>query len=87
VSETPPAEGQKEEEMYQLMSHVLSGNTRMARDGRVIPAGVPEPEFLRRRYEHAQALRQLQRDARIRQVLNDESTGFVSRLRNALGIA
>ena len=73
--------------MLQALIHALDGRVISTHDGRLIASGQPEPEFLRRRYEHAQALREVQREERIRRVLADESTGFVERIRLALGIA
>lgn len=73
--------------MLQAVIHALDGQVVSTHDGRLIAAGQPEPEFLRRRYEHAQALRELQREDRIRRVLADESEGFVERIRVALGLA
>ena len=73
--------------MYQGTFQLLTGSIHTTRDGRPTAFGQPEPEFLRRRYEHAQALRQIERDERIRAVLADESRGFVERIRTRLGIA
>lgn len=73
--------------MLQAIIDVLDGRVISTHDGRLIAAGQPEPEFLRRRYEHAQALRELRRDDRIRRVLAHESDGFVERIRVALGLA
>lgn len=73
--------------MFQSFSQIVNGRFVVLRDGRVSGFGQPEPEFLRRRFEHAQALREIKRESRIRKVLNDESQGFVERIRTALGIA
>lgn len=73
--------------MYQHLLHLLSGSIHATRDGRPVAIGQPEPEFLRRRYEHAQALREIAREERIRAALADESRGFVERIRTRLGIA
>lgn len=74
-------------EMQQALIHTLQGTLITTNDGRLIAAGQPEPEFLRRRYAHAQALREIRREDRIRRALADESQGFVERIRVALGIA
>lgn len=73
--------------MLQALIHALDGRVISTHDGRLVAAGQPEPEFLRRRYEHAQILREIQREERIRRVLADESQGFVERIRGALGLA
>ena len=73
--------------MLQAIIHALDGRVISTHDGRLVAAGQPEPEFLRRRYEHAQALREIRREDRIRRVLADESEGFVERIRIALGLA
>ncbi len=73
--------------MQQALIHTLQGTLITTNDGRLIAAGQPEPEFLRRRYTHAQALREIRREDRIRRALADESQGFVERIRVALGIA
>lgn len=74
-------------EMLQALIHALDGRVITTHDGRLIASGQPEPEFLRRRYEHAQALREIRREQRIQRALADESQGFVERIRVALGIA
>ncbi len=73
--------------MFQTSMNLLNGRAFSTRDGRVAAFGQPEPEFLRRRYEHATALRELKREGRIRAALADESQGFVERIRTALGLA
>jgi hypothetical protein len=82
------AHPEKEEpEVFQSLYQQCQGRFVVLRDGRISGFGQPEPEFLRRRYEHAQALREIKRETRIKQALADESTGFVERIRTALGIA
>lgn len=73
--------------MFQPMYHSPGGRFVVHRDGRVSGFGQPEPEFLQRRYAHAQALRELNRESRVRESLQDESRSFVERIRVALGIA
>ncbi len=73
--------------MLQTHFHAPRKGLTSTYDGRLIPFGQPEPEFLRRRYEHAQALREIEREDRIRAILASESQGFVERIRTALGIA
>lgn len=73
--------------MLQAIVYARDGGVISTHDGRLIATSQPEPEFLRRRYEHAQALREIRREDRIRRVLADESEGFVERIRTALGIA
>jgi hypothetical protein len=73
--------------MYQSAYHSPGGRFVVLRDGQVSGFGQPEPKFIQRRYEHAQALREIRRDERIREVLSEESRGFVERIRTALGIA
>ncbi|MEO8538799.1 MAG: hypothetical protein ABI577_03595 [bacterium] len=73
--------------MLQTLFCALNGRVISTHDGRLVSFGEPEPEFLRRRYEHAQALREIERDNRIQRVLADESQGFVERIRTALGLA
>lgn len=73
--------------MLQSLFQALHGGVISTYDGRLVAFGQPEPEFLRRRYEHAEALKEIQHEARIREVLANESQGFVERIRTALGIA
>lgn len=77
--------------MLQTLSTILNGRVIVTRDGRPVGYGQPEPEFIRRRYEHLQALHEDKAKAkakgRIREVLADESQGFVERIRTRLGIA
>ena len=73
--------------MLQSLYNVLSGQYQVLRDGRVVANGQPESKSLLRRYEHAQALREIKRESRIREVLDSESQGFVERIRIRLGIA
>ncbi len=73
--------------MFQPLSHVLGGRVVVLRDGTVSGFSQPEPRHLQRKYEHAQALREIRRETRIREVLADESQGFVERIRTALGLA
>ena len=73
--------------MYQSLSVPLGGRFVVLRDGNVAGFGQPEPKFIQRRYEHVQALREIQRENRVRAVLANESEGFVERIRIALGIA
>ncbi|MGB4862627.1 MAG: hypothetical protein WBO97_09220 [Tepidiformaceae bacterium] len=73
--------------MFQELLVVLDGRVATLRDGRVAGFHPPEPEFLRRRYEHAQVLRELKREDRLRALLEDESQGFVERIRQRLGLA
>ena len=74
-------------QVFQSHYHVLGGRVVVLRDGRISGFGQPEPEHLQRRYEHGQALREIKRETRIRELLNDESKGFVERIRTSLGIA
>lgn len=75
-------------QMYQAVLQLLAGTAiSTTRDGRPVATGQPEPEFLRRRYEHAQALREIEREAKVRVALEKESRGFVERIRTRLGIA
>ena len=73
--------------MFQSLYHLSGGRIVVLRDGRIAASSQPEPEYMQRRYEHAQALRELKRERRIREALGDESRGFVDRIRVALGIA
>ena len=73
--------------MFQSMSLPMGGRFVVLRDGRVAGYHQPEPEFIQRRYEQAQALREMQRESRMREALAGESQGFVERIRVALGIA
>lgn len=73
--------------MFQELLATLNGRVVTLRDGQVAGFHQPEPEFLRRRYEHAQALRDLKREARRRALLEDEPQGFVERIRERLGLA
>ena len=78
----------KEElEVFQPLTHILGGRVVVLRDGTVSGFSQPEPPSLLRKYEHAQALREIRRETRIREVLADESQGFVERIRTALGLA
>ncbi len=74
-------------QVFQSHFVVLHGRVLSLSDGRVSAFGQPEPEFLRRRYEHAEELRKLDREARIKKLLSQESEGFVERIRSRLGIA
>ena len=73
--------------MFQNLPTVLQGRLTTTYDGRLLAFGQPEPEFIRRRHEHAQALREIDREARIHRVLAEESQTFVERIRTALGMA
>ena len=73
--------------MFQSMYQLFHGRFVVLSDGRVSAFGQPEPEFMQRRFEHAEALRQFKREARVKQALAEESSGFVERIRSALGIA
>ena len=73
--------------MFQPLTTILGGRLVVLRDGRIAGFSQPEPASLLRKYEQAQALREIQREARIREVLADESQGFVERIRTALGLA
>lgn len=73
--------------MFQGTCQLMNGRVHSTRDGRPVALGQPEPEFLRRRFEHAQALKEIKREERIRAALADESQGFVERIRLALGLA
>jgi hypothetical protein len=74
-------------EVFQPLTHIIGGRVVVLRDGRVSGFSQPEPPHLQRRYEHARALREIRREARIREVLADESRGFADRIRTALGLA
>jgi hypothetical protein len=80
-----PAE--KEIEVFQSLSHLFTGRVVVLRDGRVAGFHQPEPQHLLRKYEHAQALREIKRESRVKAALEAESAGFVERIRTALGIA
>lgn len=73
--------------MLQTLIHLSSGRLFITHDGRLAPADQPEPEFLRRRYEHAQALREARKAERLERTLATESQSFVERLRIALGLS
>ncbi len=73
--------------MFQSISTILNGSIVVTRDGSTVGFGQPEPEYMQRRYQHLQALKQFNARERIRGVLADESQGFVERIRTALGIA
>ena len=73
--------------MHQHLSTLAGGRFVVLRDGRVSGLGQPEPAFMQRRYEQAEALRELKRESRIKRALAGESEGFVERIRVALGIA
>ena len=73
--------------MFQAASTILNGSVIITRDGQPIGFGQPEPEFMQRRYQHLQVLHEEKRRGRIREVLADESQGFVDRIRIRLGIA
>lgn len=73
--------------MFQAASTILNGSVIVTRDGQPIGYGQPEPEYMQRRYRHLQALREDKPKGRIREVLADESQGFVDRIRIRLGIA
>jgi hypothetical protein len=88
VDDTPSAEKQrKESTVFQAASTILNGSVIVSRDGRPVGFGQPEPEFIQRRYQHLQALREDKARARIREVRADEPQGFVDRIRTRLGIA
>jgi hypothetical protein len=91
VDDHQPAAGQQKEntEVFQTFSTILNGRVIVTRDGRPVGFGQPEPEFIQRRYQHLQALREDKARAKggIREVLADESQGFVERIRTRLGIA
>jgi len=74
-------------EMFQSLYHVVAGRFVVLRDGSISGFSQPEPRFLQRRYEQAEALRQMRRESRIQEALASESAGFVERIRGALGIA
>ena len=80
-------ERKEELEVFQPPTHILGGRVVVLRDGTVSGFSQPEPRHLQHRYEHAQALREIRRETRIREVLADESQGFVERIRTALGLA
>jgi hypothetical protein len=86
-TKSSPKQGKEETEVFQPLSHVLGGHVVVLRDGRISGFSQPEPPHLQRRYEQARALREIQREARIREVLADESRGFVERIRTVLGLA
>lgn len=74
-------------EVFQSLYHVFHGRFVTLNDGRVSGFSQPEPEFMRRRYEHAQALREIKREARIRELVENDSRSVVERIRTAFGIA
>lgn len=73
--------------MFQSYFVVLHGRVLNLPDGRLSAFGQPEPEFLRRRYEHAEELRKIDCEERIKKLLSQESQGFVERIRSRLGLA
>ena len=73
--------------MYQSVTTPFGGRFVVLRDGRISGFGQPEPQFIQRRYEQGEALREMRRESRVREVLTGESRGFVERIRIALGIA
>ncbi len=73
--------------MLQTLFYALDGRIISTYDGRLIATGQPEPAFLRRRYEQAQALREMRREDRLQARLAEDSRGFVERIRTALGLA
>ncbi|MBK7723701.1 MAG: hypothetical protein IPI33_00145 [Dehalococcoidia bacterium] len=73
--------------MFQTVYYSFHGQFQVLRDGRIAGSGQPEPEFLRRRYEQAQVLREINRETRIRELIANDSQRFVDRVRAALGIA
>jgi hypothetical protein len=81
------AQEREEEEVFQSLYHLMGGGFVVLRDGRVSGFAQPEPAFMQRRYEHARALRELQRESRMKEALEGESRGFVERIRVALGMA
>jgi hypothetical protein len=66
---------------------MLGGGVVNTYDGRLIAIGQPEPEFIRRRYEQATALRDIKRQDQADELASRRSQGFVERIRLALGIA
>jgi hypothetical protein len=65
----------------------MGGRFVVLRDGRIAGFGQPEPRFIQRRYEHAEALREMRRESRKVKAPVSEPRGFVERIRVALGIA
>ena len=73
--------------MHQSLSSLMGGRFVVLRDGRVSGFGQPEPQFMQRRYEQAQALREMRRESSVPARPAPEVRGFVERIRGALGIA
>jgi|GEM_PF-6615560 len=72
--------------MFQSLYHVAGGRFVVLRDGRVSGFSQPEPPFLQRRYEHAQALRELRSAGREAAAGQHEARGLVARIRFVLGL-
>ncbi len=74
--------------MYRTLPITSESGLQTTIDGRLYSTRQPEPEWLRRKYEHGEAVKRLQREQRVKQPqLPRPHTGLVGRLRTALGIA
>jgi hypothetical protein len=56
----------------------------MTVDGRLFATGLPEPEWLRRRFEHAEALRELSREKAQQRKARQRQASWGARLRARL---
>jgi hypothetical protein len=74
--------------MYRTLPPATESGLQTTIGGRLYATRQPEPVWLRRKYEHAEALKRLQREQRARQPqLPRPRGGLVRRLRSALGMA
>lgn len=72
-------------EMYRALTQITNGLS-VTYDGRLYAHGQPEPAWLQRKYQAAQALREYRRLARLEGAVR-QPQGLVARLRTAMGIA
>jgi hypothetical protein len=74
--------------MYRTLPPTTDSGLQTTVGGRLYATRLPEPEWLRRKYEHGEAVKRLQREQRVKQPqLPRPRNGLVGRLRSALGIA
>jgi len=69
--------------MYRTLTEVTRGLS-ITHDGRLYASGVPEPEWLLRRYRHAEELRALRRERAMVRAGAPARRGLVERLRMVL---
>ncbi|HMO54211.1 MAG TPA: hypothetical protein PJ994_06880 [Tepidiformaceae bacterium] len=75
--------------MYRTLPPTTESGLQTTIGGRLYPTRQPEPEWLRRKYEQAEAVKRLQREQRAKQSQRQPRprTGLVGRVRSALGLA